>query len=493
MACLSVPVLEEAAQAVFNLPAPKFDSYSGLPVVNSTRSFWIDTPGANPLAKEGSDGELSVDADVCIIGSGITGVSAAYHLAKGLDARGRGPSKTVILEARDFCQYLCSGATGIITGRNGGHLTPVHFKKFVEREKRFGRVEAGKTYALEHHTTLELLKIINAEDWQDMVDLVSAEHVNLLVTETEVEQAKLDFNAASEAGLYLKEVEWLSGKQVQTTYGASFPAFIHPGNNIWPLKFVTQLLKLTQRLDPSKFDLRLHTNTPVTSMSPSSSQSRRWSLSTHRGDIQCSYVLHATNAYTSYLLPHLHGPNGIVPTRGQVMAIRATVPATNITKASWGGNQGSEYWFPRPVEYPEDHPLIILGGGRDASGPTYETYVADDSTVNKVVGRVLRNFLPGMFPGKYEKGREPEMEWTGIMGYTKIGDPFVGPVVQVGLNTSADDFKGQYISAGYTGHGMTRAFGCAETVAGMIVAEIAGEAWTAPEWFPRHFLTTERL
>ncbi|KAG6889550.1 hypothetical protein C0995_016677 [Termitomyces sp. Mi166 len=436
MSTLSVPILqEEAAQAIFDFPAPKFYSSCGLPVPNSTRSFWIDTPGANPLAKEGSEGELSVDADVCIIGSGITGVSAAYHLAKGLEARGSGPIKAVILDARDFC----SGATG----RNGGHLTPVHFNKFVERKEHFGRVEAEKAYALEYHTTSELLKIIKAENWQDAVDLVSAEHVHLLVTEIEAKQAKLDFHAASEAGLDLKDVGWLSEEEVQAAYGASFPAFTHPGNNIWPLKLVTKLLEFTQTFNPPKFDLKLHTNTPVTSISPSSSESRRWSLSTHRGDIQCSYVLHATNAYTSYLLPHLHGPDGIVPTRGQVMAIRAAVPTSNITKASWGGNQGFEYWFPRPVENPEDHPLIILGGGRDASGPTFETYVTDDSTVNKVVGKVLRDFLPGLFPGKYEKGREPDMEWVG---------PVIGP------NASDDGFEGQYISAGYTGHGMTRAF-----------------------------------
>lgn len=73
---------------------------TGLPVPNPTRSFWIDSPHANPLAKEGSSGPLTEDADICIIGAGITGVSSAYHLAQNL-----GTGKTVvILEARDFCE-----------------------------------------------------------------------------------------------------------------------------------------------------------------------------------------------------------------------------------------------------------------------------------------------------------------------------------------------------------------------------------------------------
>lgn len=71
-----------------------------LPVDNPTKSFWLNTPDANPLADAGSTGELTEDADVCIIGSGITGVSAAWHLSNGLER----PS-VVILEAREFCTY----------------------------------------------------------------------------------------------------------------------------------------------------------------------------------------------------------------------------------------------------------------------------------------------------------------------------------------------------------------------------------------------------
>jgi Glycine/D-amino acid oxidases (deaminating) len=80
---------------------------ANLPVPNPTRSFWIDTPGANPLAKEGSEGPLTDDASICIIGSGITGISTAYHLSKSLAATNSNstsrPIKAVVLEARDFC------------------------------------------------------------------------------------------------------------------------------------------------------------------------------------------------------------------------------------------------------------------------------------------------------------------------------------------------------------------------------------------------------
>ena len=73
---------------------------ASLPVQNSTHSFWLHpSESVNPLAKEGSTGPLTDDADICIIGSGITGISAAYHLSKSEE-----PLKVVILEARDFCE-----------------------------------------------------------------------------------------------------------------------------------------------------------------------------------------------------------------------------------------------------------------------------------------------------------------------------------------------------------------------------------------------------
>ena len=60
-------------------------SPAGLPVENPTPSFWTSSaPDANPLAFEGSEGPLTRDADICIMGSGITGesdISTAWRLA----------------------------------------------------------------------------------------------------------------------------------------------------------------------------------------------------------------------------------------------------------------------------------------------------------------------------------------------------------------------------------------------------------------------------
>ena len=74
MPVLAVP-LNRAAGEQIALNQVESHSPAGLPVENPTPSFWTSSsPDANPLASEGSEGPLTQDADICIIGSGITGV-----------------------------------------------------------------------------------------------------------------------------------------------------------------------------------------------------------------------------------------------------------------------------------------------------------------------------------------------------------------------------------------------------------------------------------
>ena len=192
-----------------------------------------------------------------------------------------------------------------------------------------------------------------------------------------------------------------------------------PGNTIWPLKLVTHLFKLAQNAS-SAISLKLHTHTPVTAIRRrppcADGDIRRWQLETPRGSVACTHVVHATNAYASSLLPQLSaGPRDgiILPTRGQVVSIRATVPASELTLSGFTANHGMEYWFVRPGSAPDERPLVILGGARHAEGGSRGA-TTDDSVIDAAVGRRLREFLPEVFPGKFEKGIEPEMDWVSL-------------------------------------------------------------------------------
>jgi heterodisulfide reductase subunit A-like polyferredoxin len=74
-----------------------------LPSSESTASYWHTDPSEQLLGHR-STSELPVEADVVIVGSGITGAFAARELVKG----GR---SVLLLEAREACW----GATGRVS------------------------------------------------------------------------------------------------------------------------------------------------------------------------------------------------------------------------------------------------------------------------------------------------------------------------------------------------------------------------------------------
>ncbi|KAJ7648595.1 hypothetical protein DFH06DRAFT_1476113 [Mycena polygramma] len=72
--------------------------------------------------------------------------------------------------------------------------------------------------------------------------------------------------------LGLPDVRWLTKEETQAKYVPEFPALEFGGYNLWPLKFVTELYRLA-KAKGNNFKLNIHTRTPVTSISASSSES----------------------------------------------------------------------------------------------------------------------------------------------------------------------------------------------------------------------------
>lgn len=98
---------------------------------------------------------------------------------------------------------------------------------------------------------------------------------------------------------------------------------------------------------------------------------------------------------------------------------------------------------------------MIVGGGRSIAPKPYELDIPDDSALQPRVSQYLRDFLPRNFPSVFpeEKGVQVDFEWAGIMGFTRSRMPYVGQV----YNAQGEKRQGQWILAGYSGHGMSRA------------------------------------
>lgn len=458
-------------------PAP-----CSLPVPNPTKSFWLhSSPNCNPLANHGSKSPLPQQVDILIIGSGISGISTLYHLVQGLRQSNRSVTSIAVLEAREFC----SGATG----RNGGHCTCYCPVEFAVLQANNGREDALKHVELERRTVDSILKLIKENGWQDEVDLAEEGNIHLIRSQEERIVIQGNLRAAAEAGIDISSFGSLSESDCAKLIGSKghLSGLKLPGNNLYPLKFVTKLFQLAcQEAASIGIDVQLHTHTPVTGIQQYHEGS--WLAHTSRGDIVSQGVVHATNAYASHLLPSLlKSKTPVVPCRAQVMAVR---PKENrkFWTTGFSYNEGFEYFFQRPdtSNGSPSTPHIILGGGRSVAPAPHELGVSDDSELNPIVAKYLEEFLPEHFPSLSETRDHQVIDyhWTGIMGFTPSRNPIVGPVY---VDTVRQ--KRQYILAGFSGHGVSRAGSCAEAVAHMLLAEIEGKQIPSFEWMPSHFLT----
>lgn len=251
--------------------------------------------------------------------------------------------------------------------------------------------------------------------------------------------------------------------------------------SLWPYKLVCWVLETLLADFPvqksedaegtsSKPTFNIQALTPVTSISPSKSGSGMgWWLQTPRGAIAADQVLLCTNAYTSHLLPSMI--DLIVPVRGQMSALKPPKTASEQPlsgKYSYGfiGNANhtskqDDYLVQRPFANGEGGELMF-GGGRGAATafgmPSYRN--GDDSHIDDTVAKYLRTSLNDELD-LAEKGHENEgkelkatHEWSGIMGYSRDGYPWVGQVPQEMLE---DGRGGLFLCAGFTGHGMANA------------------------------------
>jgi glycine/D-amino acid oxidase-like deaminating enzyme len=469
----------------------------GPPVTNPLPSYWHNpkSPLANVIEPETSN--PSKPYDYAIIGSGISGTMIAYNLLKAHPG-----SRIVMLEARE----ICGGATG----RNGGHTKAASYRTYLQQKEEIGREEALRIVRLEYANIVETHALakelgIECENEQcNTVDLIydeetfvkgkaAIEELRNDAMDEESEWGKMAWYRVYEKESGLKQKFWAAEQnknlQVEGTE-ALVGAFEYVAGRIHAYRFATGVLKQCVQKG-----LQLCANTPVHSILPSPAKSpsepHLYDIFTQYTTITSHNVILATNGYTPYLLNSLQG--AIVPLRGQITAQQppATAKHPSVLPRTYSFIYGSgyEYMIPRPL--PDGTQHIIIGGGlgRQPHGGANEFGTVDDSSLNADISKYLRASVSGYFgapspdePSTEQPAYETVAEWSGIMGATADGRPFVGQV---------PGQKGLWISAGFNGHGMVLCLKSAEALVKMMDGSSDSNG---VEWFPKSFLISgERL
>ncbi|KAK4547371.1 hypothetical protein LTR36_001027 [Oleoguttula mirabilis] len=445
----------------------------GLPRPEPTTSYWQDPP--SDIANVRTTSELPATAYYVIIGSGISGSCIAYNLlSKHPDA------SVVMLEARQ----ACSGATG----RNGGHTKAASYRSFLDHEKELGLAEAIKIARLEYASIVAT----HAFARESSIDCASTlcRTVDIVYSQTHLNQGKVAVERMRQTmGLDDPAADYQVWNADEARQRFLTPnalgAFEYPAGSLSAYAFTIGVLRLALAKG-----LGLQTTTPAESTRSSTSGGNvSWTVETARGSISTPNLILATNGYTAHLLPSMQGL--IVPLHGEVVAQRpgSKLPQTGLQNTySFVHETGYEYMITRPPGSRDEGDIIIGGGlwklAHDGASQYGQT---DDTALEPTIASYLRQCTTGFFGanwGEDHPAGRVKKEWSGIMGASVDGLPYVGAV---------PDTPGLWMSCAFNGHGMVWCLKSAEALVEMMTGD-AGAQREVDRWFPRSaVISRERM
>ncbi|KAH7148212.1 FAD dependent oxidoreductase-domain-containing protein [Dactylonectria macrodidyma] len=424
------------------------------PAHNPVPSFWNAEP--RTLDHHRSTPELPSVTDIIIIGGGFAGVATAYHLLKDNPS----PPSIVILEARG----LCSGASG----RNGGHVKPDTYYNVPKYTKLYGSAAAAELAAFEASHVLAVKDLVESENLDCDFHLTRA--VDVYLDPEHASRTEAAYRELVKAGVVnLRDVAFVSkddAERVSGVMGAQC-CFSFTAAHLWPLKMVQQLVqKLLGK------GLSLHTDTPVSSVSSEVDNDGMWTVKTPRGDIRAPKVVYATNGYTAQVLPEYR--NTIVPVRGIASHIESPKKQNTPHLVNTYGIRfdalNNDYLIPRADG------SIIVGGARQRFWHNRDRWfdnVRDDELVQEAVS-YFDGYMQRHFRGWENSEAKTKKVWTGIMGYSSDFMPHIGEVPRK---------PGQFIIAGFSGHGMPEILLSSKGLAAIIRDGIPFEKCGLPQIF----------
>lgn len=378
------------------------------------RVLWLeDLPEFKPDPLPGT-------CEILVVGAGITGVSLALQLRrKGVDV--------LLVDAH----YPAWGASG----RNAGHMLSGTSEYYARAVELMGRERARRiwSFSIENRERLaeELLASPMDTGYQKTGYLACA------LEQPERRELEQSVQMLREDGF---DDEYWTAEQLQRRYGrhsflgARFSpgdAILHPAHAVWAL--LASYREAGGKL-ACPFDVKQTRETAEGHLVEGVSGGKTRQLS-------CSMVAWCLNGWTGTLLPSF--ADLILPVRGQVLA---TERLHKVFAGAMAANFGYEYWRQAPLGE------VVLGGWRWSQAEGEIGSYSEE--LNPEVHAGLEAFLRARFPKL--GAAEIRQAWTGTMGFSRDGLPWVGEV---------PGRPGQVIAAGFTGHGFGLAWNCTRLLA----------------------------
>lgn len=406
----------------------------GLPVDNPCLSFWQQTTRSFPHLLANSDSAFPPTTKYLVIGSGLSGALTAFELTHSAGVPG---SDVLILEARE----AASGATS----RNAGHVRPDAFRGFQVYRRVHGTEQALKIIANERDVLNKVDTFVRKHDVP--CDFNLATTLDVCLTPEFAEFNARSFKEYQDAGGDLSHVKVYEGEDAAKRTGIreSVSAYEWPAGSSHPAKLAQWLLGQSIAKGASLF-----TQCPALKISKSSETEAWWDIETPRGTITAQTVVHCTNGFAGHLISQLKPY--VTPTRAQALSFVPPLALSGSKMlASTMSLRFSLHNFYSVMQRKADG-IFILGASRRSPNLSRETVegmtTPDDTKFNEEIRQdIITNFekcFPACETGRLRHGEGVQHSWSGILGMTPDSVPFAG---------SLDDLPGQYVCAGFNGHG----------------------------------------
>ncbi|KAK6501917.1 hypothetical protein TWF481_009736 [Arthrobotrys musiformis] len=421
-----------------------------IPSEESTSSFWLKQPDEFLLGHR-TTAELPTEADIVIIGSGIAGAQTARYLSEqdgGAWVKGR---KIVMLEAREACGHCKPSLYAYPRLQHlfddlgiSETLTAINFE--------LRNLSLLTSYIQENGVDCDFHRLPSCDAYFDQESFSLAVH--------SIETLRQHAPELADKLTIVTDKPTLASLRIPSAVGA---ITIKDAAKLWPYKLVAHILK---DLIKSQY-LNLQTSTPVLAISTLNDGAPipLHRVHTPRGALTTPIVIHATNAFASHLVPAMR--DAIYPVRAQMSALTPpksliTTPLTHTYGLVDGERSKAEYLVQEDVRADGTGGAFLLGGGRKYA-KNQGVGVTDDNHVDTDVGDYLRSSVGKYFDAECgypaadkDKMCDAQYMWSGIMGFSADERPWVGKVPGT---------EGQYILAGFEGHGMAYTTGSAKALA----------------------------
>lgn len=359
-------------------------------------------------------------ADVCIVGGGLAGLTAALKLARS----GR---KVVLLEA----QRVAWGASG----RNGGFVSAGYATGLSSIERRVGRDQAKELFRL----SMEGVEIVRRT-----IDELGIEDARLVPGIAKA--LRYDSRGALQAGCESQRREfglnlrYLPRDEVRSLFVSPkyHEAILDEGAfHFHPLNYGRALAREAARLGAS-----IHENSPVVS---ADLDGARKIVRTKDAEIAAEHVVFTTGGYTNAVLPALK--RAFLPIATYVLltehAPERVQSAIRTRAAILDDRRAGDYY------------RLVEDGSRILWGGRITTRTTDPRDIAALLRREMVTTYPQLADLKVE------VAWSGLMAYARHLMPQIG------------QWKpGVWYGTAFGGHGMNTT-----AIGGAVIAEgITGES-----------------